>query len=391
MMSNSTNSSVSLHLRNFDSWYAWVFAVLYCCIIVVALAGNMLVCGVVAVNKGLRRLPTNLFIVSLSVSDLITALLAMPFDVDILITGGRWDHGEVMCRVWTTVYLMTVPTSILTLLAVSLDRYKTLSDPLNRFRRAGRFMTRRRALIIIAVIWLYCLVMSILPVIGAIDISPYKSFLFYGQCVFPLPTAFSVVTSMVNFVVPLLLTCAIYAKIYRIARSHSCGLPSAGRASVRNPSEQKEHVRNVRAAKTISMFVCAFFCCWVPYCMVSVVSNLCPACFMTTPPHVYPPLLMLGYLNSALNPFLFSFRNKAFKSTVWRLWRNIKRRRHPHNTRQENGTDVQLSSLRSRGSTAHEPGVNSKTESVVFSSSSSREPLSVNDKLQIHIDTEHAR
>ena len=58
-----------------------------------------------------------------------------------------------MCEAWITVYLITVPTSILTLLAVSVDRYKSLEDPLNRFRRF-RFMTRKRPLIVISVIWL---------------------------------------------------------------------------------------------------------------------------------------------------------------------------------------------------------------------------------------------
>ena len=51
------------------------------------------------------------------------------------------------------MFLTTVPTSIWTLLAISVERYKSLSDPLNRFRRSP-FMSRKRALIINFLIWL---------------------------------------------------------------------------------------------------------------------------------------------------------------------------------------------------------------------------------------------
>ncbi|KAK3753078.1 hypothetical protein QZH41_006988 [Actinostola sp. cb2023] len=400
-MSNATNQSSYIHLRNYEPWYGYIFAGLYIVVIIVALFGNLLVCVVIGLSTKLRRSPTNLFVFSLALSDLITAILAMPFDAEILITSGIWYHGEHMCKAWTVAYLLAVPSSILTFLALSVDRYKTLSDPLNRFRRS-RFMTRKRALTVIFVMWAYCFALAILPVSGAITTLP---FVWENQCFFPLPTEYSTISTFVNFVLPIVLTCAIYIKIYQIAKLHPQQQQKFSAGTYGRPKMQKDYLRNIRAAKTISMFVCAFVLCWVPYCSMTIVSNLCTSCFYAIPPHVYPPLLMLGYLNSALNPFLFSFRNRSFKGTFMRLYSTLKKRKSGHSMSRsinslakrselpdtDSGTVVRMFSMRSfsiisRSETTPESNpnellANDLHKNDIIETCGSREPLNTNDRL----------
>lgn len=394
-MTNGTNITGQVHLRSYEPWYGFIFAGLYIVVIIIALCGNFLVCSCIAISTKLRRSPTTTFIFSLAVSDLVTASIAMPFDAEILMTSGVWFHGEAMCKAWTVAYLLTVPTSILTLLALSIDRYKTLSDPLNRFRRS-RFMTRKKAIIVNLVIWLYCFIIAILPVAGVIN--QYK-FVFRNKCYFPMPPLFNTINNFVNFVLPILLTCGMYLKIYQIAKFQPLNHQKFSAGTVGKPKLQKDYLRNVRAAKTISMFVCAFMFCWIPYCTVSIVSNLCSAdCFYAIPPHVYPPLLMLGYLNSALNPFLFSFRNRAFKNTCGRIYTALKRKQsscstsrsiHSNGKRSEIpesdcGTVVRMFSVRSLSPSETTPDSNNADtfHKLDFSDTcGSREPLSVNDRL----------
>ena len=85
-------------------------AVATCYILIVAVAalGNLIVCFAIIANKSLRSSPTNLFILSLAFSDLLTATLAVPFDIEGLFLNLTWKHGEIMCQVWVTVYLITV-------------------------------------------------------------------------------------------------------------------------------------------------------------------------------------------------------------------------------------------------------------------------------------------
>ncbi|XP_031571320.1 tyramine receptor Ser-2-like [Actinia tenebrosa] len=405
MMANATNGT-GTHILNFEKWYGYMFAGLYCIIIIVATLANIIVCCAIGFNRKLRRNPTYLFILSLAFSDLVTAVFAMPFDAEILITAGKWHHDEALCKAWIVAYLLTVPTSINTLLALSVDRYKTLSDPLNRFRRS-RFMTRKRAIIIIIFLWAYCFIVAILPVADVFSTLP---FIYEESCLFPLPILFSAITSFTNFVIPLLLTCAIYIKIYQIARLHPLQQQRICSSTFGRPKIHKEYMHNIRAAKTISLFVFVFVFCWVPYSTVSIIGNLCESCFFSIPPHVYPPLLLLGYLNSALNPFLFSFRNRAVKNTLCGIYdclrirksvsaisRSLnsiaKRSELPDN---ESSTVVRMFSMRSfsgsRSETSPEPNQNEtypkdlqKTDSIA-STSRSREPLSCNDKLQLQVE-----
>lgn len=407
-MANATNSN-GTHMLNYENWYGYIFAGLYCVVIVVATLGNLLVCCGIGFNRKLRRSPTYLFILSLAFSDLITAVFAMPFDAEILITAGKWYHDEALCKAWIVAYLLTVPTSINTLLALSIDRYKTLSDPLNRFRRS-RFMTRRRAIIIIIFLWVYCSTVAILPVADVFTTLP---FIYEGSCLFPLPVLFSAITSFTNFVIPLLLTCGIYIKIYQIARLHPLQQQRMSGSFGLRSKTHKEYMHNVRAAKTISLFVGVFVFCWVPFCTISIIANLCPSCHYKIPAHVYPPLLMLGYLNSALNPFLFSFRNRAFQNALRRIYNGLRIRKSVNSISRslnsfgkrselpdnESSTVVRMFSMRSfsgsRSDTSPVPNQNDTYHKDlqkldIVSASGSREPLSCNDKLQLEVEIQES-
>ena len=291
--------------------FAYVVSGTFILITIVTIIGNLLVCYAIVANRVLRRTPTNTFIFSLAVSDLLTALIAITFDIDILLKRGIWTHGEHMCRAWTTIYLIGVPTSILTLLAVSIDRYKTLSDPLGQFKET-RFMTRKRALFAVTCIWLYCILFSLVPVFGW---RMYDTWVYDGVCYFVLTSVFSALSSFLNFILPLLATCMIYLKIYLIARNRQALQECSRRSGVEHEQRQKKYRNNLRAAKTISVIVGAFFFCWVPYCVMSIVLNLWPNYIATTPKELVFILLMFGYLNSAMNPFLYSLLNKRFKTT----------------------------------------------------------------------------
>ena len=311
-MNNSSEHNSTATGSNTFFPLTFVYPVATCHILIVAVAvlGNLIVCYAIITNKSLRSSPTNLFIFSLAFSDLLTVTLAVPFDIEGLFLNWAWKHGEMMCEAWITVYLITVPTSILTLLALSVDRYKSLQDPLNRFRRF-RFMTRKRALIVISVIWLYSLVFALLPIMGI--------------CYFFFTENYSTLSSCLNFVIPSLITCGIYIKIYRIARSQSSPFDKevsrqmlsteACSRQLRSREEKKVYIRNIRAAKTISIFVAVFFFCWVPHSSISIVSNLCQPCKAKIPNEVRVIFLMFGYLNAAFNPFLFAFRDSRFKKT----------------------------------------------------------------------------
>lgn len=193
--------------------------VLYTLVIISALVGNILVCIAVYINPNLKQNVASYFIVSLAISDIGTASFSMPFDVETFTTDRRWYHGEVLCIVWTTIYLFTVPSSIWNLFIMSIDRYKTLKNPWNRFKESHS-MTARRAIITIVVLWVYCLVFALLPLTGWKFKAYPKSVNDNNYCRFNIGLNFSIAGSFLNFYLPMFAMCGIYYKVYRIAHAH---------------------------------------------------------------------------------------------------------------------------------------------------------------------------
>ena len=310
-------------LFGFRPEFSYPVAACYTVITVVAVFGNFLVCFAILANQHLRHNPTNLFIFSLALSDFLAATIVVPFDIESLFLDGAWNHGRAFCIVWQVVYMITIPISIFSLLIISVDRYKTLSDPLSRFKNS-QFMTQTRALIVIAIIWLYCPLWPFFVLMGWREEGEADD---DGICILPYTKNYILVSSFLNVILPLMITCFFYVLIYRIAVKNNRSTKRGTFPSTRKPSkdEKKVYLRNVKAAKTTSKFVLALFFCWQPYFYFAIASAIDGENWEPFPYEVHPVLLMFGYLNSALNPFLFAFSNKSFKAVYKKRKPAVKR------------------------------------------------------------------
>ena len=423
-------------------------------IIIISIAGNCLVCIAFKVNEHLRTV-SNSFILSLAVSDLITTIFVMPWDLEIILKKGSWSHGQTLCQFYTTVYLVSAPASTLNLLAVSIDRFRLIRDPFAYKRQT----TPLRASIMITFIWVYSSIMAFLPLMGWKDTTewPAKSKNCTAKnvtaCSFDIAWDYSIMMSVLNFVIPPLIMTAIYFKIYQIARRHITRIhrlesttlnarasfnemvdstnnsrrpswagsyspiqlethcngthhyhthltppcanhkfPHVGKknkpANLKTDHERKNsahrntqfeqvkidtehekidvkrgsidlsHLRkgsthshpevvhrnsngkrksrgfsmngtsllrkNIKAAKSLAVIVGAFFLCWYPFTITSMVANACGTLKLQCklpPIYVEHLLLIFGFLNSMLNPFLYGLHNKEFKKTYKRILR----------------------------------------------------------------------
>ena len=122
------------------------------------LFGNVLVCAAIVRYRHLRSKVTNIFIVSLAVSDLLVAVLVMPWKA-VAEVAGYWPFGA-FCNVWVAFDIMCSTASILNLCVISVDRYWAISSPF----RYERKMTQRLALVMIGVAWALSVLISFIPV-----------------------------------------------------------------------------------------------------------------------------------------------------------------------------------------------------------------------------------
>lgn len=118
----------------------------YGLIISVAIFGNSSVCYVVYKYQRLHT-TTNYFIVNLAVSDILMAVLCIPFTFMANLILGYWPFGRFMCPTVFYCQAVAVFLSAFTLVAISLDRFFAIVTPLRPK------LSERQTYIIIASVW----------------------------------------------------------------------------------------------------------------------------------------------------------------------------------------------------------------------------------------------
>ncbi|CAB1352891.1 unnamed protein product [Coregonus sp. 'balchen'] len=126
----------------------------------VGVGGNALVMYAFFSNKKLRT-PPNYFIMNLAVSDFLMAITQSPiFFVNCLYK--EWVFGETGCKMYAFCGALFGITSMINLLAISIDRYIVITKPL----QALHWTSKRRTSVVIVIVWLYSLAWSLAPLLG---------------------------------------------------------------------------------------------------------------------------------------------------------------------------------------------------------------------------------
>lgn len=126
---------------------AIVVPIVFGAIFVVGVIGNLLLVFTVSRNRTMRTNP-NVFLVSLSVGDVLLLLISVPFTATIY-TIHEWNYGDAVCKVNVFMQSLSLGVSIFTLTAVSGDRFVAVVFPIASYK----WSTMRRTLQICAVLW----------------------------------------------------------------------------------------------------------------------------------------------------------------------------------------------------------------------------------------------
>ncbi|NP_001399255.1 D(4) dopamine receptor isoform 3 [Mus musculus] len=89
-------------------------------------------------------------------------------------------------------------------------------------------------------------------------------------------------------------------------------LPQPPEPSSRRRRGAKITGRERKAMRVLPVVVGAFLVCWTPFFVVHITRALCPACFVS--PRLVSAVTWLGYVNSALNPIIYTIFNAEFRS-----------------------------------------------------------------------------
>ena len=347
-------------------WQQIVISVLLGLLIIGTIIGNSLVCIAVGIVKRLQS-PSNLLIVSLALSDLLVALLVMPFSAIREVLGSWWPFSETVCDLWTSLDVIMCTASILNLCMISVDRYFVITRP---FQYAIK-RTPKRMAIMIAAVWSLAVIISVPPLFG------WKNELQPGECSISQEIGYQIYATLGAFYVPLIVMIVIYFRIWLVSSrimkkeqtsklgsidkgnehinmsaksSRSSGasdhlnipngnlhkngvteaddastemLPSGKHAVPRRRFTLKSFLsrtkssggssRERKATKTLGIIMGGFTLCWLPFFILALVGP-----FLKNPDSIPPwlvsMLMWLGYFNSFLNPVIYARFNREFRT-----------------------------------------------------------------------------
>lgn len=331
---------------------------------------NSLVVNAIVVTRKLHH-PANYLIGSLAVTDLLVAMLVMPFSIA-YIALEKWFMGQLLCDMWLTLDITCCTCSILHLAAIAVDRYCAITDAVEYSHKR----TPKRAAIMIVLVWLLSVLISLPPVIWrqrgntnkTVDIMES-----HEECLIKHNIGFALYSTFGAFYIPLFLILILYYRIYHAAKSlydkrgashrigkqavnghplpkstdrqpHSHDALSPPEKSFSELSTEGERVhitpksshcvpprrrtmgrrrrisvsREKKAATTLGLILGAFIVCWLPFFVQEVIVNTCgPPC---KPSGVLVNVLTwLGYLNSLINPLIYTVFNEDFKKAFQKL------------------------------------------------------------------------
>uniref|UniRef100_A0A674BXG8 G-protein coupled receptors family 1 profile domain-containing protein n=1 Tax=Salmo trutta TaxID=8032 RepID=A0A674BXG8_SALTR len=302
-------------------------------------------------NTRKLHLPANYLICSLAVTDFLVAILVMPLSV-LYIATKRWMLGCVVCEAWLSVDMICCTCSILHLCAIALDRHWAITNALEYACKRSP----RRAAIMVTIVWTISVLISVPPLFWRH--SGDDNFGNYTKCIIEHDhIGYTIYSTFGAFYIPMALIFTLYYRIFiaartlyhkrsssgslckRRANSHNwlsscCIAPTslcASEMSTSDPVLNTELNRvndptspsQRKAARTLGLILGAFILCWLPFFVKELLVGI--RVFHASA-QVSDFLTWLGYVNSLINPLLYTSFNEDFKKAFKKLLRCNKRK-----------------------------------------------------------------
>uniref|UniRef100_A0A4W4FJR3 5-hydroxytryptamine receptor 1B n=1 Tax=Electrophorus electricus TaxID=8005 RepID=A0A4W4FJR3_ELEEL len=301
--------------------------------------------------------PANLLIASLAVTDLLVSVLVMPISI-LYTVSHTWTLGQVMCDIWLSSDITCCTASILHLCVIALDRYWAITDAVEYSKKR----TRSRAAGMIAIAWVIAISISLPPFFWRqVKAEEVTSCNVNTDHIF-----YTIYSTFGAFYIPTLLLIALYGRIYvearkrilkqspkktgkRLTSAHlitnspgsvasttslnygtnetsSCdAVVSANnqvKVTVSDALLEKKRIsaaRERKATKTLGIILGAYIICWLPFFIYTLLVPICTTC--TFYPELFDIFTWLGYLNSLINPIIYTMSNEDFKQAFHKLIR----------------------------------------------------------------------
>ncbi|XP_067051972.1 histamine H2 receptor-like [Acropora muricata] len=206
---------------------------IFALVMIISFLGNLLVCYAVYRNPRLCN-PSNYYIISLALTDILQASCSMPFSVAYLATG-EWSFGTAACAFNAIFKLSLRKISVFNMALMALNRYYKVVKP-NKYQA----VFKPRNIVTTALLaWIIPMTFVIISVfVFDQEVKPNPG---YAICVIQFPILFLTVVLGLTYS-PYFIIVFCYWKIYRKVKMHNANL-----------SWQSSNAADVKVSKTLFM------------------------------------------------------------------------------------------------------------------------------------------
>ncbi|XP_077576938.1 thyrotropin-releasing hormone receptor-like [Stigmatopora nigra] len=293
------------------------------------MVGNIMVILVVLTTKHMRT-PTNCYLVSLAVADLMVLTAAgLPNITDAL--HGQWVYGYAGCLAITYLQYLGINASSCSITAFTVERYIAICHPI----KAQFLCTLSRAKKIILLVWaltsIYCIMWLFLSDTQTLvyDNAVLVSCAYKVSRSQYLPIYF--IDFAFFYVLPLMLATVLYGLIARIliltplpadpkesTSRWGRGTSKIGGRSIRASSNSSSTAASRRqVTKMLAVVVILFALLWMPYRTLVVVNSFLDKAYLDNWFLLFCRLCI--YLNSAINPVIYNVMSQKFRAAFKKL------------------------------------------------------------------------
>lgn len=276
----------------------------YSIICIAGLIGNALVIFVVLRFAKMKTV-TNLYILNLAVSDALF-LVSLPFLITTTVLE-HWIFDTAMCKIYFVLYSINFITSVLTLTALSGDRYLAVCHPVS----SGRYRTTKIAFFVCLIIWSVSFIVM-LPIVLYSTTIPNLKDDSHDTCTIKWPDdqlippdkAFTWYTFLLGFAIPVSLISVFYLSVVLNLSCVSRGMRTTNKKRSRR-----------KVTRLVFAVISVYICCWLPHWVFQVNLTFQPKDYRLKDWEIYlfNGLTVLTYANSMLNPLLYAFLSDNFR------------------------------------------------------------------------------
>lgn len=325
-----------------------VVPILFAILMLTGVIGNGTLIFTVLRNKSMRNVP-NILIVNLSAGDLLLLLMSAPFSATVFIFE-NYPFGELICKMNEYFQTLSAGVSVLTLTALSGDRYVAIVYPMSKHKGKPTLKTS----IAVAIIWIISAILAI-PDAISFNIQVYEGVSYcnafpaewenwYGEthCLFRFFTL---------FLIPLIIIGTFYCLMARILVKSSRQMPcEATKGPGQSQQQQRQIEARMKVARVVMSFVLLFVICWLPRHIYLIWYYWSPSGFNDFWIWFKVFGFCLTYVYSCVNPYALYFLSSQFRKYYNRyLFRCCPK---SYRLRDANGSGLQSYSTVRRGSTS---------------------------------------